>query len=134
MNIVLPRDAFNIAKLIKCIGQASLHIHDGFSQSIHPSPVWSCYRKLSFEMKGDSFSVRQSCDDGSVFCDNFWIIINDSDRKELERYWLHTVYNSRENYPAFIVITGEVHLPVFDAYGLFSEEFKAFVDKLHNGD
>lgn len=50
---VLPRDAFNDASLLKCIGQLTLLIEDGKID-------------LSFEYDGEPFDIVQDDSDGST--------------------------------------------------------------------
>lgn len=55
---VLPRDAFNEANLLKCIGKLTLLIEDGLA------PDWV------FEYDNSPFDIQQSDDDGSIFVAN----------------------------------------------------------------
>lgn len=59
---VLQRDAFNEAKLLKCIGKLTLMIEDGIL------PDWH------YHYDGDDFNMLQDESDGSISVSNikFW--------------------------------------------------------------
>lgn len=64
MRRVLPRDAFNDANLLKCIGQLTLLIEDD-------CPT---VRGLSYHYDGEPFNIQQDESDGSTYVTNvqFW--------------------------------------------------------------
>lgn len=74
---VLPRDAFNEAMLLKCIGKITLLIEDGFLNG------WA------YEYDGEAFDIQQNQDDGSIS------IANISFTKNGEAVNLYTPLNSR---------------------------------------
>lgn len=93
---VLPRDAFNEAKLLKCIGRLTLLIEDG------ELPAWR------YHYDGDSFNVVQDPSDGSISIANitFW--------RNKKQVVIKTPLNSKELWPA-LMVDGE------DEYYLFGE-------------
>lgn len=96
---VLPRDAFNEAKLLKCIGKLTLLIEDGML------PAWH------YHYDGDPFNIVQNEADGSIYVANitFW-----RNKKEVNVF---TPLNSKEVWPALFREDG-------DEYYLFSESGK----------
>lgn len=82
---VLPRDLFNDAKLIKCMGQLSLLIHDG------KLPVGFALEHDDDDEKG--FVVEFDQDHNHLFCSNLRLFYYDN------MINLFIPYNSRENYP-----------------------------------
>lgn len=90
---VIPRDLFNEAKLLKCIGQLVLHVHEGQVSG------------LSFEHDGDPFQIEQCEADGSLYVTN--VRFAGDNGQEVN---VGTVYNSKEPYPLY---TAEDGIPVF---------------------
>lgn len=82
---VLPRDAFNEAKLLKCIGKLILMIEDG------DLPAWH------YHYDGESFNVVQDPSDGSIFVENitFW--------RNKKQVHVFTPLNSKEAWPALFI-------------------------------
>lgn len=93
---VLPRDAFNEAKLLKCIGKLTLMIEDG------ELPAWH------YHYDGEPFGITQDESDGSIFVSNitFW-----RSKKQVNVF---TPLNSKDAWPA-LMRDGE------DDYYLFNE-------------
>ncbi len=112
---VLPRDLFNEAKLLKCMGQLSLKIHDGLR--------WP----LKLEMTSHEnfgFVVRQNPDDGGLFVTNLTLSLNGF------KVRVESVYNSKQPYP---LVFYDEHLGVgcvFNDDGSLAEEFEAYLDRL----
>lgn len=65
MRRVLPRDAFNDANLLKCIGQLTLLIEDDAPE----------VRGLTYHYDGEPFNILQDESDGSTYVANvqFWV-------------------------------------------------------------
>lgn len=82
---VVPRDLFNESKLLKCLGQLVLLIHDGMA------PPKLSYEHVNHE--GIGFVICQDYDSGDIWCAN--VRFNIGNRP------LHVVnpLNSREPYP-----------------------------------
>lgn len=93
---VIPRDLFNEAKLLKCLGQLQLLIHDG-------------NLKFTSDFDNEAFEICQNPLDGSLYCSNYNVYLDN------EHIPLFTNYNSRENYPLFAIYKDE-------AYYLFDEQ------------
>jgi len=105
---VIPRDLFNEAKLLKCIGQVVLKIHD------RQTPI-----RMGVIETGERFKI-ELLDEGYLFISNLDITILG------EKYLFKTTYNSKSNYPLFVEIqedNGPVDIQVFDENGNFDEEF-----------
>lgn len=109
---VIPRDLFNESKLLKCLGQLSLLIHDG------------CRYPLTLRMTQASrgFIIHQNPDTGGLFCVNLHlefagVIIP-----------LHSVYNSKDAYPLLFILNDYSEEAVFDDAGKFSDEFTSYLE------
>lgn len=81
---VLPRDIFNEANLLKCIGKLTLMIEDGLI-------LW-----LSYHYDGEPFVVCMHECDGSLYVANIQFIAHN---KTLD---VRRPLNSREAWPLFI--------------------------------
>ena len=122
---VIPRDLFNEAKLLKCLGQLSLIIHDGIDKD-----RWSVPAGLKLEhvpgIQCHGFHIVQDENDGSLSCSNLDLTM-DGDRINLS-----TPYNSRESYPLqfFFEAGGFDYIegPVFNDEGKISAEFTELLD------
>lgn len=102
---ILPRDLFNESKLLKCIGQLVLMIHD------EKSPC-----KITFNEDGQPFKIEQFEHDGSLFVSNLHFCINDNS------VIFKTTYNSKESYPLYAEFE-EYEYEVFDNSGNFHGDF-----------
>ncbi len=106
---VLPRDLFNEAKLLKCLGRLVLLIHD---------------RKIPFVGKvihdGEPFKIGLS-ECGSLIVTNVQILVNN------QAFAFKTTYNAKSNYPFYLETNDYSEILVFDESGEFSEEFIEFV-------
>jgi len=107
---VIPRDLFNEAKLLKCLGQLALMLHDKPIDGLvfdHESPELG-------------FIIRRNEGSGALYCSN------------LVLYWkgniidLNSPYNSKENYPIYFSFN-ESEGRVFDESGIVTSEFKAIL-------
>lgn len=105
-NRVLPRDLFNESKLLKCLGQLTLKIHDCELQGV------SFYHD---DIRYSGFDVVLS-DDGHLSVSNLIFTKNDT------RLHFHTPYNSKEPYPLYLYMD-YVEYPVFTESGSLHEEF-----------
>lgn len=106
---VIPRDLFNEAKLLKCMGRVALLVHDG----MYPG-------KISIDYDTDGFEIGQNPDDGSLTVTNMHILIND----RIVHFF--TLYNSRDNYPLWAMGEDEDY-PVFTEAGEWHPDFIEFV-------
>lgn len=107
---VIPRDLFNEAKLLKCIGRLVLLIHD------EKVPC-----KMSHN-EPDNFIIALM-DEGSLTIKNLEIAI----KGKLMRF--KTTYNSKRNYPLYVQHNYCDYL-VFNKEGEFDKEFIEFCKTL----
>lgn len=110
---VIPRDFFNEAKLLKCLGQLALKVLDH-----------KCLDGLEIlfdDERGDPFCIVQDDSDGSIYVANYPITINGF------QVWFKTTLNSKEAYPLFAEWEYESYT-VFNADGEFTDDFKKLAD------
>jgi hypothetical protein len=108
---VLPRDLFNEAKLLKCLGRLTLLIHDADGAT-----------PLRFEHVDEEsgFIIEQDESSGDLFCRNLGFFVGDYELS------LFSKYNSKEAYPLYFMEVDDSGF-IFDDDGEFSIEFKALV-------
>lgn len=106
-NRVIPRDFFNEAKLLKCMGLLSLKILD----NMIPDGL-----KIEISESGEPFDIRL-LNDGSLTVINYPVIINDKLSVTLK-----TTYNSKVKYP-LLCEYNYIEYEVFDDNGNFTQEF-----------
>jgi hypothetical protein len=113
-NRVIPRDLFNEAKLLKCLGQLALLVHEGRAGKI----------TLKHHAPGSGFLIDQDDSSGGLFCMN---LVCRLPNRQVVR--LISRYNSRHPYPLDFVI-GEYHTTgaVFEEDGSCTRDFLAFTD------
>lgn len=110
---VIPRDLFNEAKLLKCLGQLSLLIHDGKAPPA-----------LTVQHDGDEFRISQDASDGSI------LVVSDLNFYAGKyRLTLSTPLNSQQPYPLTCLYRG-TETPVFEDDGSLTEEFVQLVELL----
>lgn len=112
---VIPRDLFNDANILECLGRLALVIHTGTDDK-RPTP-----EGLEIEHDGRPFDIVQDPADGELSVAN---VIVTNRGKPIP---LATVYNSRGAYPLYATIDGET-VKVFDDYGKFESEFLAALE------
>ena len=104
---VAPRDLFNEAKLLTCLGRLALLIHDGFGPET-----------LTFDDSGNPYRVGLheagylTATQGLRF------------RRNGRKVWLGNPYNSRAKWPMVIHLNAE-DTEVFDETGELSADFLA---------
>lgn len=106
----IPRDLFNEAKLLKCLGQLALYLHE------KGIPGWV----LDFDDAGRGFQVELDNDRGGLYCRNLRLIGPGENS-----LYLYAVYNSRRPYPLLFVSQDQEEF-VFDDDGKPTPEFLAF--------
>ena len=107
---VIPRDFFNEAKLLKCMGHLSLAVLD----RILPDGI---NIEILDSIENDSqFNIKIIIYFYILYVSNYTILING------KSYILGTRYNSKQNFPFYIIIDDQDFL-VFDEQGDLSEEF-----------
>jgi hypothetical protein len=109
---VIPRDLFNEAKLLKCMGRLCLLIHS------NKTPV-----KMSFKQPKGGFNIQQLSSDGALIITNLPVKIKS------ETFYFVSKYNSKANYPLYLRFENE-DTQVFDESGEFTTEFIAFCKKV----
>lgn len=105
---VIPRDFFNEAKLLKCMGRLALLILDGFIPDGMDINVWE---------SGGPFEIVQD-QDGNLSVKNYPVIIGG------KTVYCYTLCNNQSPYP-FCALIGDEEIRIFDAEGNFTEEFKS---------
>ena len=114
-NRVIPRDLFNEAKLLKCLGVLSLNIHDDIDNL-------SSRINMVLEDESKGFMISQNELDGSIQCSNLYLFDNNG-----TPIYLSSGLNSRLAYPLEYQYKA-VQDFVFDDDGTFSEAFKITLD------
>lgn len=109
---VLPRDLFNEAKLLKCMGRVALYIHDG----IIPNTTILLHHEPE-----SGFKIEQGID-GETFVINL-VLISYHDVIPLS-----SPLNSRANYPLEAFWEDE-YVRVFNEDGDLTDEFKKIVNR-----
>lgn len=110
---VLPRDLFNESKLLKCVGQLSLLIHEGVAPD--------CLRCVH---AGQSFVIEQRQSDGGLY-----LLHGPSFRVRSSVLELYSIYNSQSPYPLLCDLGDDV-VRVFDDDGNLTSEFVKYLSLL----
>lgn len=113
---VLPRDLFNEAKLLKCLGQLCLLIHDEM--------IALNVRHDKRKVRG--FDIQQDSSDGSIYAKN--LVFYTASGVTIE---FRSPINSRESYPLFAVLDRgnlDVYLQVFDDNGSITPELREWLE------
>ncbi len=108
---VIPRDLFNEGKLLKCLGQLALIVHEG--QGVR----WPL--RLVHECPEEGFRIEQDPDDGSLYCDNLSLYLGEGE------ILLSSAYSSKRTYQLLFVYGW-----VLTDEGELTEEFTAWLDRL----
>lgn len=106
---VIPRDLFNEANLLKCLGKVYLNL-----ERLNLPGV-------ELEHQGDEFKIEQNPDDGSICAAN--VLLRAADGVHL----FHRPLNSREPWPLYLIGVDDSEIPVFREDGEFSDEMLDFV-------
>lgn len=101
---VVPRDLFNEAKLLKCLGKISISIHNDKIKA-----------EQELEMPDYGFIIVQN-DSGDISCENYHVY-----KDGLELYFF-TPLNSRLPWPLVLQIDDEL-IDVFEDDGSFTDTF-----------
>ncbi len=115
---VIPRDLFNEAKLLKCLGKICLDHHDNYKLLNKVT--------VTHENEASGFQIEQDENDGSIFISNLYFF--DVNGTPLQ---FSTSLNSRENWPLILEYKNETY-NVFTDNGNYSEEFKEFMWNLES--
>ena len=103
---VAPRDLFNEAKLLKCLGQLALRVHE---RGLGNVTFWD---------SGNAYRIRMEDE-------YMYVAVGIRFRRKGERLFLGTTCNSRRSYPLICLYNAE-EIPVFHEDGSITEEFLAF--------
>jgi hypothetical protein len=109
---VLPRDLFNEAKLLKCVGKLTLLIEDGFIPN------------MSYHYDGDPFDIHQVKADGSIFIGNISVFKNGAEGGTIDVF---TPLNSKAPWP-LIGVLDDYAFRVFDDNGELNQEFIEYIN------
>lgn len=107
---VIPRDFFNEAKLLKCLGHLSVKIHD----KLLPKGL-----DIKIKETGEPFEVRLH-EDGTLEVVNYPVKVNNYKVRLVSRY------NSKSSYPLMCVYENRrdyIEEDVFTEDGEFTQEF-----------
>lgn len=107
---VIPRDLFNEAKLLKCLGQLALIIHDGVGV-----PRGLALTHDDAEAAG--FQIEQDQGTGALYCVNLELTLKG------QLIALHSPYNSKAAYPLQFILDDNEGA-VFADDGTLSDEFR----------
>ena len=116
----IPRDLFNEAKLLKCLGRLSLAILD-------KDPSLGNRISDNLENEAAGFLIDQNNNDGSIHCTNYTVM--DTSGTPI---YLSSGLNSKMNFPLLFEYRETVEY-VFDDDGNFSQEFIAALGGGQNG-
>lgn len=118
---VIPRDLFNESKLLKCLGQLSLLIHEG--RGIR----WPL--QLECEEPDTGFQIDLDRERGGLICSNVSLFIAEKDEPAacIEVY---SPINSKSPYPLQFVDDEGGEWDVFNDDGLLSTEFAGWLDRM----
>ena len=114
---VLPRDLFNEAKLLKCLGEVCLLIHDGkLAMDVN-----------DLDLDENGFVIHQDPEDGSIYCSNVGFYAKDTSH----RIRFYSPMNSRKSYPLMYTATdsGE-NITVLNFDGGVSDEFVKELERI----
>lgn len=104
---IIPRDFFNEAKLLKCMGLLQLKIID------HQLPRGL---DIKIDERGEPFEICLNEDHCRLLVKNYPTTINNVVVD------FQTAYNSKRPYP-FYCLVGDEEIEVFDDKGNFTEDF-----------
>lgn len=107
---VIPRDLFNEAKLLKCLGKISLMIHDNQLPFI----------TVNHEDEREGFKIEQSDNDGSIYVSNLHFF----DNSGTPLYFYHPL-NSKANWSLMLDYNGNTYF-CFDDNGKFMPSISLF--------
>ena len=112
---VIPRDLFNEAKLLKCMGQLSLLLHEGCGIR------WPLRLRHAHSRHG--FVIRQDEDNGGLFVANLTMLLGK------RRISLQSIYNSKDNFPLLCMEEDFGYERVLDESGQLTGAFAAWLDQ-----
>ncbi len=105
---VIPRDLFNEASLLKCLGKVYINLETANSDA-----------KLVHD--GNPFHIEQDASSGALFCSNVNLFLNDF------HIPLTRPLNSRAPWPLYAVMPDGEECAVFEDDGTFTAEFLTLI-------
>lgn len=123
MNLVLPRDLFNVSNLLKCLGKIHVGMIDGLLPIHHMVDVDGEMEQTDYV---DQFKISQA-EDGDLFISN---VDHYDQRKNF--LFLRVPYNSRDPWPLIAYGANEETpdiIEVFHKDGQLTEEFINEINK-----
>lgn len=111
---VIPRDLFNESKLLKCLGQLALIIHDGTRYPM----------TLEHDSCDAGFIIAQDDSTGALYCDNLSLFCAG------RLIGLKSPYNDKNTYPLQFNLWEGDEGPVFTDKGQLTPEFEELLNKL----
>ena len=117
---VIPRDLFNESKLLKCVGQLALLIHDGRDKDGRKTP-----ERLKAEQDGGEFRIDQRQADGGLF-------IAKGLRFKVKSLVLdlYSAYNCKGSYPLICMTEDYEEIEVFNEDGTLTDDFCEYLNSL----
>lgn len=109
---VIPRDLFNEASLLKCLGRLWI--------------VTEGYNNFLMLHTGQDFKVYQNMEDGSIYVSNITVFINNTS------YNHYRPLNARDDWPLYLLARADMDadaIPVFDDDGNLSAEMQALLER-----
>lgn len=116
---VIPRDLFNEANLLKCVGALYIALDEKYRGSL------ASFGEADIDGV-DSFDIQQSMDDGSTYVANLPLTVNG------ELFDLTRPLNSREPWPLYVTSQADPDFEdfrVFNDDGTLTGEFLEFIGK-----
>lgn len=113
---VIPRDLFNESKLLKCLGQLALLIHDGKGNK-------DLVLEHNQQMNA-GFQIDQDQSDGSLFCVNISFRLKDTEIP------ISTSLNSKRPYPMIYQDDEGGEEDLFNDDGSFTDSFLSWIETL----
>ena len=117
---VIPRDLFNEAKLLKCLAQLVLLIHDGRDKDGKPTP--STLTASHNKEMSERFLIELEPQLNGLYSPNMTILNNG------ERLTLYTNYNDKGIYPLLMFTDEYEEIEVFHDDGTLTDEFREQLD------
>jgi hypothetical protein len=106
---VIPRDLFNEANLLKCLGKLWIETEK--------------YRSVRWVHDGVPFEIQQDPSDGAISVRNLMFYVGNVS------YRLWRPLNSRERWPLFLEIGWGRELEVFKEDGSLSDEMRQLIER-----
>jgi hypothetical protein len=112
---VIPRDLFNEADLLKCIGRLYLELENLY-KIYDPK-----YVAEVLQVDQGPFLIEQNPTDGSIYVKNVDLFFKGN------TYKIYRPLNTKIPYNVFLERIREEDIPIFDVNGDLTEEFRGFL-------